>query len=632
MAKKKPPKPPETGLEPQPPRKPAGEPAPARRAAPKASKATAPTKSDSKSLMVQARTLIAQAAQALDPKKRVTLAREALKIHPDCSEAYLVLADYAKSRKEALDLHRQAVEAAERHLGPETFAQYDGQFWGFIETRPYMRARLGLAEALWASGRRAEAAEHLEAMLKLNPGDNQGLRYMLFAWLLYLDRLDDLDALLDRFEEDSASWTFTRTLVAFRKGGDSPEARKFLTKAKKANKHVLEYLLGRQSLPPEPPRMYSPGDESDAIIYVSQHLPSWKGSPGSLTWLRSKEKAPKKREPRAISWVGPSKDAEQRVRKLPSELDAWQADFRQFDRRIEVAGEMIRPWMILVSSRTHDFVLAHALTDQDPSPRQIWDVLEKAMMKPAAGEPHRPTEIQVRPGKQWDVLTGPLESIGVSCSPTEVLDQVDFLFDDLTRHMAGVDPPGMLDMPGVTPEQVGRFYESAANFYKRAPWRSLGYESVIRVECDRYQSGPWFAVIMGQSGLTLGLALYEDLALLRKMWAGKLSDEEGARKTVALTTTFDDDASVSEGDLLAINRNSWPVANSEAYPSLFRKERGLSMRPPLAWEIDLMDACLRVLPDFVARRKPDDLAKELVPVPGSQPPLELTLCWLEESY
>ena len=50
---------------------------------------------------------------------------------------------------------------------------------------------------------------------------------------------------------------------------------------------------------------------------------------------------------------------------------------------------------------------------------------------------------------------------------------------------------------------------------------------MIRIECDRYESGPWFAVIMGQSGLTLGLALYEDLALLRRMWAGKLSDEEG---------------------------------------------------------------------------------------------------------
>ena len=59
------------------------------------------------------------------------------------------------------------------------------------------------------------------------------------------------------------------------------------------------------------------------------------------------------------------------------------------------------------------------------------------------------------------------------------------------------------------------------------------------------------------------------------------------------------------------------------------------MRPPLSWEIDLMDACLRVLPDFVARGAPDDPTRELVPAsagsassddrswasPGSQEPI-----------
>jgi hypothetical protein len=116
------------------------------------------------------------------------------------------------------------------------------------------------------------------------------------------------------------------------------------------------------------------------------------------------------------------------------------------------------------------------------------------------------------------------------------------------------------------------------------------------------------------------------------MWAGKLSDEEGARRTVALTITFDDDATIPEVDLEAIEKYSWKIASPEAYPSVFRKERGLTMRPPLSWEIDLLDACLRILPDFVARRKPDDTTKELIPVPGAATPFELGLCWIEESY
>ncbi len=578
----------------------------------------------------KARELAFRAAESLDPRRSVALAQLAVETSPDCAEGYIVLAEHARSRKEALDFHERAVAASERVLGPGFFDEHRGDLWGWIEARPYMRARLGLAEILWVSGRRAEAAEHLEDMLRLNPGDNQGLRYVLAGWLLNLDRLDDLEGLIGRYDEDSTTWAWTRALVAFRRKGDSPEARKLLTAAKKANRHVVAYLLGKKPLPPEQPTIYSPGDEDDAILYVGHNLSAWKSSPGAIAWVRSKEKAPRKPRRKVPSAAGPSPAAEERLRALPSEMDAWQADFRQFTRRVEIAGERVRPWMVLVSSRTRDLVLAHALTDRSPSPEELWDIVASAMETPAAGEPHRPTELQVRPGGHWDALAGHFEAIGVACSPTEILDQVDDLFEDLTRHMAGSEPPGLLDMPGVSPEQVGRFFEAAASFYRRAPWRSLGFEAVLKVECDRYQSGPWFAVIMGQSGLTLGLALYEDLDLLRKMWAGKLSDEEGARKTVALTVTFDDEGSIPEADIEAIERHGWAIADPEAYPSIFRKERGLSMRPPLSWEIDLMDACLRVLPDFVARRPPDDTTRELVPVPGASPSMELGLSWIDE--
>ena len=99
---------------------------------------------------------------------------------------------------------------------------------------------------------------------------------------------------------------------------------------------------------------------------------------------------------------------------------------------------------------------------------------------------------------------------------------------------------------------------------------------------------------------------------------------------MALTVTFDDESSMPEVDLEAIEQHNWPIAGPEAYPSLFRKERGLSMRPPLSWEIDLMDACLRILPDFVDRRSPDDPTRELVPVTGPLGTIELGLSWIQE--
>ena len=252
------------------------------------------------------------------------------------------------------------------------------------------------------------------------------------------------------------------------------------------------------------------------------------------------------------------------------------------------------------------------------------------MNKPAVGEPHRPTELQVRSDQRWDELKLHLDEIGITVVPTEELDHLDVVFRDMARHIAGDAPPGLLEMPEIKPDQVASFYRAAAGFYRRAPWRKLAYETAIKVECDRFESGPWYAVVMGQSGLTFGLTLYDDLKTLEKLWAGEMSDEENARETVALTVTFDDEAGIPAADLDAGKRLGWEVAGPEAYPSVFRKERGLSLRPPLAWELELMEGCLRAVPAFVARHRPDDMSRHKMTVPVAPGELCLILSWIED--
>ena len=48
-------------------------------------------------------------------------------------------------------------------------------------------------------------------------------------------------------------------------------------------------------------------------------------------------------------------------------------------------------------------------------------------------------------------------------------------------------------------------------------------------------------------------------------------------------------------------------------------------RPALAWELELVEACLRAIPDFVNRHMQDDLAKEVFTVPVASGPLRLGL-------
>jgi tetratricopeptide (TPR) repeat protein len=577
----------------------------------------------------QAQALMYRAFEEPDEQRRLRLAKDALAVCPDCADAYVLLAEHATSRKEALRLYEQGVAAGERALGAEAFQREAGHFWGVLETRPYMRARLGLAHSLWTAGRRDEAVRHLQDMLRLNPNDNQGVRYTLAGFLLFLDRDDDLDRLLQQYDEGSAAWAYTKALLAFRRHGDTPEACQLLKQARKTNKHVPAYLLGEKFPPTEQPGYYSPGDESEALSYIGGFLAAWKSTPGAVAWLRENAQARKPQE--APSARGPLGFIKQWLHtNLPHEDDVWQADFRPMPNWIRVGGRPVRPWVVLVSSRSNDLVLAHEMPEEIPSAALLWDALVQAMQHPAGGTPHRPTELQVRADDRWEALRPHLDEIGVGLTVTEGLDQLGAVFDEMCDHVCGKPKPGLLDMPGVTPAQVASFYGAAAFFFRQAPWKKVGYEAAIRVECDRFQSGPWYAVLMGQSGLTTGLALYEDLESLQRMWAGERADEDNARQSVATTVTFGEEWDIPVADLEAARRHGWQVARADAYPEVFHKERGLSLRPPLAWELELMEGCLRAVPEFVNRHPQGDPATEEITVPVPSGELRLVLSWVAE--
>jgi hypothetical protein len=285
---------------------------------------------------------------------------------------------------------------------------------------------------------------------------------------------------------------------------------------------------------------------------------------------------------------------------------------------------------VLVTSRSNGLVLAHQMPEEAPPAALLWDALVQAMQHPAAGTPHRPTELQVRADERWEALRPHLDQIGVGLAVAEELDQTEVVFNEMCAHVCGKPQPGLLDVPGVTPARVGSFYEAASSFFRQAPWKKVGYEAAIRVECGKYQSGPWYAVLMGQSGLTTGLALYEDLKALQRMWAGERADGDNARQSVATTVTFGEQWDVPVADLEAAQRHGWPVARADAYPEVFHKERGLALRPPLAWELELVEGCLRAVPDFVIRRRQDDPAGEEMTVPVASGQLKLVLSWVVE--
>lgn len=217
-------------------------------------------------------------------RRRVQLAREAIAICPDCADARTILAEQAGTPEAEFRYYTEGVAAGERALGPAAFEETVGHFWGVSSTRPYMRARFGLAACLEKAGRFEDAVVHYRELLRLNPNDNQGARYALLPLLIRLGRDAEAEALLKQYnEEASALWAYARALLVFRSRGKSPVARQALREALGVNPHVPKLLDYPGTLPELP--HYEPGEVSEAVVCVHELRPAYAETPGALDWV-----------------------------------------------------------------------------------------------------------------------------------------------------------------------------------------------------------------------------------------------------------------------------------------------------------------------------------------------------------
>lgn len=236
----------------------------------------------------RAQDIIYQAWDAPSSHARLKLARKALAVSPLCADAYTLLAEEAATAAEARDLYARGVEAGALALGPESFKDDVGHFWAMLETRPYMRARLGLALTLQTLGEEVAAIEHFRAMLRFNPNDNQGIRYLLLATLLRRDDMPALKTLLQDYDDGSTYWLYTQALIAYREDRARTSATvKLLKEARTVNRHVPGILAGTE--PPEPSRggYVTLGGADEASEYVRECGEAWRQTPGAVAWLAS---------------------------------------------------------------------------------------------------------------------------------------------------------------------------------------------------------------------------------------------------------------------------------------------------------------------------------------------------------
>lgn len=225
-----------------------------------------------------------------EPAEKIRLAREVLQQNPESVDAYLILADWAAgSEQERKRYLEQAVAAGEKGLGEAYFRENTGYFWGIRETRPYMTALAGLAEACRQCRERSRAISLYEKGLELNLNDNQALRYPLLTLYLEQNLLEKAEALFDQYEEEgSAFFRYGRVLAAYIQEGASENTNRLKRDAKEYNRYVPKLLAGHVKMPTELPDYYGIGDKNEAVLYVLESRNLWRQVMGSIPWLLKK--------------------------------------------------------------------------------------------------------------------------------------------------------------------------------------------------------------------------------------------------------------------------------------------------------------------------------------------------------
>jgi tetratricopeptide (TPR) repeat protein len=215
-------------------------------------------------------------------RRRIQLARQALAEDPTHVEANILLAESTRRVDDRITAFQKVKETGKRRLG-EMMEEAVGHFWGITETRPFMRACHGLAEALHAAGQTNEAIEQYEEMLRLNPNDNQGVRFEVIPLLLAHNRERDAIELLESYREETASWHYMKSLVEFRRNGRSAKSKKAIRSAFRANEHVVPLL--QSTAPPLRPDSYALGSPEEAAICIRELAEAWDETEGYMEWM-----------------------------------------------------------------------------------------------------------------------------------------------------------------------------------------------------------------------------------------------------------------------------------------------------------------------------------------------------------
>lgn len=202
-------------------------------------------------------------------------AQRALSIYPQCVDAKNIIASIHMDRfefEEAERIYKEALAEAISQQGGKV--KVEGiVYWGYLDTRPYMRSRHGLGLCYMHLGKFKEALAGFKTMLNLNPNDNQGVRFLIADLYHYLGDRKNAERYYKKYGEHEGS--YNHTLLYSMK--EKPRALKILKESIKTAPFIAIMLKSylKMFIFWQEKRLFSSGEKPPLLMHRNAVINAW---------------------------------------------------------------------------------------------------------------------------------------------------------------------------------------------------------------------------------------------------------------------------------------------------------------------------------------------------------------------
>lgn len=190
----------------------------------------------------QALDKLGEARRIRSPQKKCAIADEAILLHPDCIEAYLVKGLYAPDIWERITVYRKGMELATMNLGKDFFLRSDiTDYIACPESKSLFRIKYAYACTLYEAGYMRKAQRQFLELLNLNPSDFFQVHHYLLATYIYFEEFEQCRNLLERYKASSAFMVYA-TFLYYMKNDEVQCALHMIPQLSSVNQHLYRIL------------------------------------------------------------------------------------------------------------------------------------------------------------------------------------------------------------------------------------------------------------------------------------------------------------------------------------------------------------------------------------------------------